>query len=441
MDVVAPTLREITRLERETIRRVAWRLLPLLMLGMFCSWLDRTNVGMAGPTMIPDLKFSNTVFGFGSGLFFLGYFLFEVPSNLILNKVGARRWIARIMFTWGIAAGLTGFVWNGWSYYTIRFLLGLAEAGFFPGIVLYLTWWFPTYYRARMQAIFYSAGTISLFIGPPIGGLLLQLHGWLGLHGWQWLFIMEALPPIVLAVAIWQLLTDRPTEAAWLRPEQQAWLAERLAAELAQREAIHKYSLGEVFYNPRVWLLSLAWFGMSASNYALAFFLPLIVKGLGVSASMIGVVSGLPFVFALVAMLLWSWHSDRTGERTWHVACAFVVCAAGLAACILIGTNHPVVTMGALIVAAIGLVSTSPCFWAIPGTMLTGTAAAGGIALINALAGLGGWLGPTMFGVVKDATGSDNVALLVLAALPLVSALAVVGAGYERRGQRPRLPA
>jgi ACS family tartrate transporter-like MFS transporter len=192
------------------------------MLGMFCSWLDRTNVGMAGPTMIPDLQFSNTVFGFGSGLFFLGYFLFEVPSNLILNRVGARRWIARIMFTWGIAAGLTGFVWNGWSYYTIRFLLGLAEAGFFPGIVLYLTWWFPTYYRARMQAIFYSAGTISLFIGPPIGGLLLQRHGWLGLHGWQWLFIMEALPPIVLAVAIWQLLTDRPTEAAWLRPEQRA---------------------------------------------------------------------------------------------------------------------------------------------------------------------------------------------------------------------------
>ncbi len=438
MDAVAPTVREITRLEHETIRRVAWRLLPLLMLGMFCSWLDRTNVGMAGPTMIPDLKFSNTIFGFGSGLFFLGYFLFEVPSNLILNKVGARRWIARIMLTWGIAAGLTGFVWNGWSYYIIRFLLGLAEAGFFPGIVLYLTWWFPTCYRARMQAIFYSAGTISLFIGPPIGGLLLQLNGWLGLHGWQWLFIVEALPPIALSVAIWQLLTDRPAEAAWLRPDQRAWLAERMASELAEREAIHKYSLGEVFYNPRVWLLSLTWFGMSASNYGLAFFLPLIVKGLGVSQGMIGVVSGLPFVFALFAMLLWSWHSDRTGERTWHVASAFVVCAAGLAACILIGTSHPVVTMGALIVAAIGLVSTSPCFWAIPGTMLTGAAAAGGIAMINALAGLGGWFGPTMFGMVKDATGSDNIALLALAALPLVSALAVVGAGYERRGQHPR---
>jgi nitrate/nitrite transporter NarK len=204
-----------------------------------------------------------------------------------------------------------------------------------------------------------------------------------------------------------------------------------MAVELAEREAVHKYSLGEVFYNPRVWLLSLCWFGMSASNYGLAYFLPLIVKSLGVSAKMIGVASGLPFGFALVAMLLWSWHSDRTGERTWHVASAFVVCAAGLAACILIGASHPVVTMVALIVAAIGLVSTSPCFWAIPGTMLTGSAAAGGIALINALAGLGGWFGPTMFGMVKDATGSDNAALLALATLPVVSAIAVIGAGYK----------
>jgi MFS family permease len=441
VDASAPTLRGIDPLERETIRRVAWRLLPLLMLGMFCSWLDRSNVGMAGPTMIPDLGFSNAVFGFGAGLFFVGYLFAEIPSCAILNMVGARRWIARILITWGIASGLTAFVWNDWTFYGVRLLIGLAEAGFFPGVVLYLTWWFPSYYRARMQGIFYSAGTISLIIGPPIGGLLLQLNGVLGLHGWQWLFVVEALPAVVMGVVTWYLLTDRPTDAAWLRPDQRTWLAERLASEQAQREAVRKYSLGEVFYNPKVWLLTLAWCGMGGANYGLAFFMPLIVKGLGVSTNMIGLVSAMPYVFALAAMLLWGWHSDRTGERTWHAAGGFLLTAAGLGACLLIGPNHPVVTVIALIFAVMGVMSTSPVFWTIPSAMLTGAAAAGGIALINAGNALGGWLGPTVFGLVKDATGNDNMALLSLALAPVISAVAVIVVGHDRRTERmpPRM--
>ena len=217
---------QVDPLERETIRRIAWRLMPLLMLGYFCAYLDRVNVGFAGLTMNKALGFSAAVFGFGSGVFFVGYFLFEIPSNLILDKVGARRWIARILLTWGIISALTAFVWNDWSFYTVRFLLGAAEAGFYPGIVLYLTWWFPSYYRSRMMGIFQSASVISLIVGPIVSSQLLVLDGWLGLAGWQWLFIIEALPPIIMSVVVIVWLTDRPSDALWLRPDQRDLVAD-----------------------------------------------------------------------------------------------------------------------------------------------------------------------------------------------------------------------
>jgi MFS family permease len=436
MDVVMPTRQGLDPLERETIRRVAWRLIPLLMVDFFCAYLDRVNVGMAAPTMNRQLGFSAAVFGFGAGVFFLGYFLAEVPSNLILEKTGARRWISRILVTWGIVSGLTAFVWNDWSFYAVRFVLGLAEAGFYPGVVLYLTWWFPSYYRSRMQAIFYSASVISLIVGPPISGLLLLLDGALGLFGWQWLFLIEALPPIIMAAVTWHLLTDRPTEAAWLRPDQRTWLAERLASERTQREAVHKYSLGEAFCNPKIWLLSVAWFGQNVATYGLVIFMPLIVKGLGASTNMIGLVSAVPYVFALVGMNYWGWHSDRTGERTWHAAGAWLVCAAGMGTCILIGTGHPVLMMLALIVAATACPSANPVFWALPTALLSGAAAAGGIAMINAIGNLGGWLGPWMFGLVKDATGSDSIALLCLALAPVMSAVVILLVGHDRRLER-----
>ncbi len=432
------TLTEIEPIERETIKRVTWRLMPLLMLGYFCAYLDRSNGGMAATTMIKDLGFTNAVFGFGAGLFFFGYFLAEIPSNLILNKVGARIWIARILITWGIVAALTGIVRNEWSFYSIRFLLGLAEAGFYPGIVLYLTWWFPSYYRTRMMGIFQSASVISLFIGPPIGGLLLHLNGFLGLAGWRWLYILEGVPPIIMCFVFYKLLTDRPKGADWLTAEQRNWLVDRLASEEAQREAVRKYSLGEAFANPKIWLCTLAYVGQNFSTYALVFFLPLIVKGLGVSTNWIGLVSALPYICAFVAMIAWGYHSDLTGERTWHVAGAALVAAGGLAVCVLIGVNHPVITMIALCVAMMGQQSLVPTFWSIPSAMLTGVAAAGGLAMINAVGNLGGWLGPSVYGIVKDATGKTDLALLCMALGPLITAIAVVTAGHDPRLERMR---
>ena len=436
MDVRAPVAQGFDPLEKETIRRVAWRLTPLLVLGYFCAYLDRSNIGMAAPTMNHQLGFSGAIFGFGAGVFFFGYFLGEVPSNLFLNKVGARRWISRILLTWGVVSALTAFVWNDSSFYVIRFLLGLAEAGFFPGAVLYMTWWFPSYYRARMVAIFQSAGTISLIIGPPVGGLLLHLDGALGLAGWQWLLVIEGLPAMIMSVVTWRLLTDRPAEAAWLRPEQRTWLTERLASERAQREAVRKFSLLEAFTHPRIWVLTMVVVGQQTGSYALLFFMPLIVRGLGVSTNMLGLVSALPYLFAFVAMISWGYHSDRTGERTWHVASAFLLTAAGMAACIVIGPSHPYVTMVALILTVIGNQCVPATFWSLPTALLTGTAAAGGLAMINAVGALGGWFGPWVFGLVKDSTGSDNIALLCLALAPIMSAVLVIAVGHDRRMER-----
>jgi ACS family tartrate transporter-like MFS transporter len=425
-DVVDP-------LEKETIRRLVWRLLPLLMIGYACASLDRANIGMAATTMRSALGFSNAEIGFGAGIFFLGYFIAEIPSNLLLNHMGARRWISRILITWGVVSGLNAFVWNGWSFYSIRFLLGLAEAGFFPGVLLYLTWWFPSRYRARIIALFMSSSVVSQIIGPMIGGLLLRLHGLLGLAGWQWLFIVEALPPVVMCVLIWRFLTDRPQDATWLRPDQKAWLTRQLAAERAQREAIQKFSLGEAFANPKLWLLVLVEFGHQVAGYGLVFFMPLIVKGLGVPSTWIGIVAAVPFVFGLIGMLAWGAHSDRSGERFWHAAGALLVVAIGLSACILIGSGYPLLMMVALCVAVMGNQSVAACFWSIPGSMLTGAAAAGGLAMVNCLGNLGGWFGPWAYGMIVDSSGSTNFALLCLAVGPVVSAAVLILMGQSRR--------
>jgi len=423
-------------LERETVRRVAWRLMPLLMLGYFCAYLDRVNVGFAGLTMNKSLGFSAAVFGFGSCVFFVGYFLAEIPSNLILERVGARRWIARILITWGIISGLTAFVWNDWSFYGIRLLLGLAEAGFYPGIILYMTWWFPSYYRSRMMGIFQSASVISLIIGPIVSSQLLRMDGVLGFAGWQWLFLVEALPPVIMCVVILVWLTDHPSHATWLRPEQRQWLETRIASERAQREAIRRFDLGEALRNPRVWWLTLVYFGQNVSNYGLLIFLPQIIKAFGVTTTMTGVISAVPFVFAAVAMIYWGYHSDLNGERAKHVAAACLVCAAGLGACIFIGIDHPTIIMIALIIGIMGQQSIAPTFWALPTAMLSGTAAAGGIALINSVGNLGGFLGPYMFGLVKDQTGSDTIGLLALAVAPVVSAIVLFALGHDSRLER-----
>ena len=421
----------VDRLERETMMRVAGRLLPLLMICYFIAYLDRVNVGFAALTMNKALGFSAAVFGLGGGIFFVGYFLFEVPSNLILSKVGARSWIARILTSWGLISALTAFVWNEWSFYAVRFLLGLAEAGFYPGIILYLTWWFPSAYRSRIIGVFMTAIPISVITGSIVSSQMLRLDGWLGMAGWQWLFIIEAIPAVILGFLVWFYLTDTPEHARWLRADQREWLMLRLATEREQREAIRHYALGETLRNPRVWLLTLVYFGQNMSGYGLVLFLPQIISKFGASLSETGLITAIPYVFGGIAMVLWGLHSDRTGERPKHAAASCLVAFAGLAVCIFI--DNPIIMMTALVVAQMGQSSIAPTFWTLPTAMLSGTAAAGGIALINAVGNLGGFLGPYLMGVVKDSTGSFSLGLLTIATGTLVGGLVLLALGHDRR--------
>jgi MFS family permease len=332
------------------------------------------------------------------------------------------------MITWGIISGLTALVWNDWSFHIIRFMLGVAEAGFFPGMLLYLTWWFPERYSSRMIATLYTAAAGSMIIGPPLGGLVLWMNGLLGMHGWQWLFIMEALPAVIMCFVTLWLLTDKPADAAWLRPDQKAWLILQLEEERRVRDAQRKYSLCEIFSNRKVLFLSLAYHTHSAAGALLMFFMPLIVKGLGVPTNWIGTVSAIPFVFALVAMLICSWHSDRTGDRVWHVICGWVLGAAAMAAAVLIGPDQPLLMMAALIVATATNQACAAVFWPIPSALMTGAAAAASLAMINSIGQLGGWFGPWLFGWIRDLSGSDRIALLWMSLGPIISCFALLGA-------------
>jgi MFS transporter, ACS family, tartrate transporter len=423
---------EITDLERQTMRRVARRLLPMLIACYFVAYLDRVNVGFASLTMNKALGFTSAVYGFGGGIFFLGYFIFEVPSNILLSKVGARVWIARILITWGIISAGTAFITGATSFYSVRFLLGLAEAGFFPGIILYLTWWFPSYYRSRIVGVFMAAIPLSNILGSLVSGFILDLDGWLGFAGWQWLFILEAAPAVVLGVAFWLTMTDWPSQAHWLAPEQRDWLMNRLAIERTQRESIRTYSLLQALTDKRVLLLSLVYFGGTFSGYGIALFQPQIVHRLAAGFGMTGIINAIPYVFGACAMVLWGRHSDHTGERPRHVAIAYYTAAIGLIATGLM--TDPILTMTMLVIASIGGSSTGPTFWTLPTAMLSGTAAAGGIALINALGNLGGFFGPYLFGLIKDATGgSFTVGLIALALGPIMSASLVLMLGHDRR--------
>src|ERR1700678_936565 len=407
------SLGAVTELERTTMRRVARRLLPLLILCYFVAYLDRVNVGFAALTMNRALGFTATVYGFGSGIFFLGYFICEVPSNVLMSKIGARVWIARILITWGIISAGTAFVVGPLSFYGVRFALGIAEAGFFPGIILYLTWWFPSYYRSRIIGVFMAAIPISNIVGSLVSGALLNLDGTAGLAGWQWLFIIEAAPAGILGVAFWVFMADWPAEAHWLAPAQREWLIARLDSEKTQRETIRTYSLKEALLDKRVLLLSLVYFGGTFSGYGIVLFQPQIVHRLSAGYGMTGVINAIPYVFAACAMVLWGRHSDHTGERPRHVSIAYAVGAVGLIATALM--TDPVMTMVMLVIAAMGQASTGPTFWTLPTAMLSGTAAAGGIALINALGNLGGFFGPYFFGLIKDASGgSFTFALITL---------------------------
>jgi D-galactonate transporter len=410
-------------LEQRTIAKVTSRLVPFLVLCYFVAYLDRVNVSFAALTMNKDLGLSASAFGFGAGVFFLAYFVFEVPSNLFLERVGARKWIARIMFTWGLISGAMAFVGGEYSFYALRVLLGIAEAGFFPGIIFYLTLWFPAVYRARIIGYFMAAIPLSTVIGAPISGLLLGMEGVMGVKGWQWLFILEALPALMLSVVVFFYLTDRPADATWLTDDERTWLEARLARERKQRETARQYTVRDALLDPKVWALSLVYFGAVATNYGLSFFLPQIVKAFGVSNVQAGVIAALPYVVGSIGIVLWGRRSDRKLERRFHLAFPLFVASAGLAGAALL--DDPTMKMAVLSIAGFGIFGCLPVFWTYPTAFLSGAAAAGGIALINALGNLAGFAGPFVMGRLKDMTGTYTAGLFCLSAIGLI-AMAVV---------------
>lgn len=421
----------VDAIERETIARVRRRMIPLLFLCYYAAYLDRVNVGFAALEMNKALGLTAAAFGLGGGIFFFGYFLAEIPSNLIMERVGARVWIARILFTWAIVSAMTAFVWNDVSFFSIRFLLGIAEAGYYPGIILFLTWWFPAAYRSRMIAQFMTAIPVAVVTGSIVSGYVLGMDGVLGFAGWQWLFIIEALPALILSVVVYFTLTDRPEQAHWLTEPQRTWLAGRLAAERSNRERIRHFHLGETLRNPRVWALTLVYFGQNVTGYGFVLFLPQIVKKFGLTNVQTGFVSALPFVAGLIGILLWGHFSDRTGARSRLCAAACLLSAGCLISCLVL--TQPFVMMVALILFQLAASGIAPTFWALPCAMLTGTAAAGGIALINSVGNLGGFLGPYAMGLVQDATGSFPLGLLVIAMGSVVAGLVVLALGHDRR--------
>ena len=411
-------------LEQRTLAKVSSRLVPFLVLCYFVAYLDRVNVSFAALTMNKDLGLSASAFGFGAGVFFLAYFLFEVPSNLFLERVGARKWIARIMFTWGLISGAMAFVGGEYSFYALRVLLGIAEAGFFPGIIFYLTLWFPAVYRARIIGYFMAAIPLSTVIGAPISGLLLGMEGIMGVKGWQWLFILEALPALLLSVVVFYYLTDRPADAMWLAADERAWLEARLDRERKQRETVRQYSVRDALLDPKVWALSLVYFGAVATNYGLSFFLPQIVKAFGVSNVQAGVIAALPYVVGSISIVLWGRRSDRKLERRFHLAFPLLVASAGLAGAAML--DDPTMKMAVLSIAGFGIFGCLPVFWTYPTAFLSGAAAAGGIALINSLGNLAGFAGPFVMGRLKDMTGTYTAGLFCLAAIGLIAMVVVL---------------
>ncbi len=421
-------------LERRTIAKVSARLVPFLILCYFVAYLDRVNVGFAALTMNKDLGLSASAFGFGAGIFFLAYFLFEVPSNLFLERVGARKWIARIMFTWGVISGGTAFVRGETSFYVVRVLLGIAEAGFFPGIIFFLTLWFPAVYRARIIGYFMAAIPLSTVIGAPVSGLLLGLDGLGGMKGWQWLFILEAMPALILSVVVYFYLTDRPADATWLEPDERAWLVARLEQERTKRETVRRYSVTQALVNPKVLALSLVYFGAVATNYGLSFFLPQIVKAFGVSNLQAGFVTALPYVVGVISIVWWGRHSDRTMERRFHLAFPLFVASAGIAASTAF--DDPTLKMLALSIAGFGIFGCLPVFWTFPTAFLSGAAAAGGIALINSIGNLAGFAGPYAMGRIRDVTGSYTLGLLSLSAAGFLAMIIVLVFDHDHSLER-----
>jgi ACS family tartrate transporter-like MFS transporter len=420
-----PTIEDAAAYRKRVIERVTRRIIPFAFLCYVVAYVDRVNVGFAAQALQRDLQLSDTAYGFGAGLFFLGYCLFEVPSNLILERVGARLWIARIMIGWGIASMGMMFVTGPRSFYVARIVLGLAEAGFFPGFVLYLTYWIPAADRARTGALFMMAAPVSIIVGAPVSEALLSLDGRLGLHGWQWLFLIEGLPAVILGVLALRLLTDRPEQAAWLPDADREWLTTTMNEERALRAQVGHASLTRTMASGRVWLLCAVYFLNTSVTYGIFLWLPKMLReasgadGFGLSG-----LTAIPFVAALVAMVLVGRHSDRTGERKFHVAACATTASVGLLLAAAFQHNIWLLVLS-FTLSQMGQRSVMSVFWAIPPIFLGGTGAAAGIALINAIGNLGGWAGPSMMGWLRESTGGYVGGLLVLSAVLIAEAIVV----------------
>jgi MFS transporter, ACS family, tartrate transporter len=416
------------------IARVTRRLVPFAFLCYVVAYIDRVNVGFAARDLQRDLGISATEYGIGAGLFFLGYCLFEIPSNVILERVGARRWIARIMIGWGLVSMATIFVSDVWSFMVARVVLGVAEAGFFPGMVLYFTYWIPAAERARTGALFMMAAPVAVIVGAPLSEALLALDGALGLRGWQWLFLLEGLPAVVLGILALAVLTERPERAQWLRDDERRWLAAAMADERARRQASGHTSLADSLASGRVWLLCAVFFMHGVANYGIFLWLPKLLRDVtGASGATLSIVTALPFVAALAAMVLVGRHSDRTGERRLHVAACALTAAAGLVLAAAFQGNIWLLT-ASFTLSQVGLRSFAGVFWAIPPQVLSGTAAAAGIALINSIGNLGGFAGPALIGALYDLTGGYTGGLLALTAVLVLEALLVLRLRLDRAG-------
>ncbi len=416
--------------ERNLHRKMMRRILPFLFVCYVVSYLDRVNVGFAALTMNEHIGLTATSFGIGAGLFFLGYFLAEIPSNLIMMRVGARLWIARIMITWGLVSAATAFVTGPIQFGIARFLLGLGEAGFVPGVFLYLSLWFPSAVRARATSLFLLGIPVANIIGSPISGALVQVEGF-GLVGWQWLLILEALPAVILGIVCLFVLTDRPEKADWLTPAEREALVATLAAERAAIERKHPMTLGQALRNWRVLTLAAINFCAIIGSLGVGLWLPQIIKQLGLASSVVGFVAAIPYVCGAVAMVVWGRLSDRGSDRTIYPALSLALGAAALTASAL--TPTPVLTIVALCVAVMGINSYTATFWAVPSGFLTGRAAAGGIAMIVSIGNLGGFAGPYLIGVTRELSGGFTAPLLAVGGILLLGALMMLALGRQIR--------
>ena len=426
---------DFTPEQEQVLSKVLRRIVPFLLLCYIVAYLDRVNVGVAGLTMNQDLGLSPSEFGWSAGLFFFGYFLAEVPSNLALQAVGARKWIARILITWGLLSAGTAFAVGPVSFGVMRFLLGLGEAGFTPGVFLYFTYWFPARARGRATAAFLLGIPIANIIGAPISSSLLALDGLAGLHGWQWLLILEGLPATILGFVCLFTLTDKPEQAKWLSPEERTWLVEVLASERQAIAAKHASKLKDAFTNWRVLVCAAVNFCAIIGSVGLGLWMPQILKGFGFGVVTVGFLAAIPYICGAVTMMLWARLSDKGGERSWFVASALLLGALALVVCGY-ATSSALISIVALCGAVVGIMCYQSTFWPIPSSFLTGSAAAGGLALIVSIGNLGGFVGPYIIGEIKQTTGSFSWALIAVAAFLTVAAILIKLVGASLRDSR-----